>query len=211
MPEAAYRAATVVQPHLVSKLRPRKLGDLQLVVQEFHQLPGALPDLSHRWRIVERVQVNANMVYATTRWPHYDFEIFEALDKVRFGGRRIFLKAAVRHRLSAARLFQRILDRAAQLFQKLQCRDANLWKERVDITRDEKPDLRIFPGSSQACSPYRLVWHLCIFPSQAVGEFHETCSRPAKTIESLFPTQPEGREDKHLREPVQQPRRRLAD
>src|SRR5215469_12958277 len=123
------------------------------------------------------------MVYATTRWPHYDFEIFEALDKVRFGGSRIFLKTAVRHRLSAARLLQRILGRAPQLFQKLQRRDANLRKERVDITRDEQPDPRIFPGSSQACSPYRLVCHLCIFPSPAVGEFHETCSRPAKIIE----------------------------
>src|SRR5215469_11182148 len=125
------------------------------------------------------------MVYATTGWPHHDFEAFEALDKVRLGGGGIFLKAAVRHGLPAARLFHGILDRAAQLFQKLQRRDANLGIERVDITGDEQPDLRIFRGSSQACSPYRLVCHLHIFPSPAVGEFLETCRRQLQPTRSL--------------------------
>ena len=58
-----------------------------------------------------------------------------------FGGGGIVLATAVGHRLPAAGLIERILDRAAESLEELQGRDAHLREEGVDVTGDEEPKL----------------------------------------------------------------------
>jgi hypothetical protein len=61
-------------------------------------------------------------------------EILEAIDEVSFCAGGIFLTIAVGHRLSAAGLIKRILDRAAELFSQLQRRNADFGKKGVNVT-----------------------------------------------------------------------------
>jgi hypothetical protein len=65
----------------------------------------------------------------------------EAPDEEGFGGGGIVLAAAVGHRLPAAGLIERVLDRAAEPLDELQGRDAHLREEGVDVTGNEEPEL----------------------------------------------------------------------
>jgi hypothetical protein len=58
----------------------------------------------------------------------------------RFRSRAIGVEPAVRHGLSAAGLVTGIDDLVIEPFQQLQCRDADLREEGVDVARDEKRD-----------------------------------------------------------------------
>jgi len=110
-------------------------------VQELDQLPGSGPDLADLRRLLDGVEVEADVVDAAAGRPDDRVEILEAADEERFGGGGIFLAAAVGHRLTAAGLIERILDRAAEPGQELQGRDAHFREKGINVTGDKKPDL----------------------------------------------------------------------
>ena len=100
-----------MQPHLVrERRRPGKVRDLQVVVQELDQLPGPGPDLLGLRRLLDGVEMEADVMDATAGRPDDPIEILEAADEEGFGGGSIFLATAVRHRLPAAGLIERVLD-----------------------------------------------------------------------------------------------------
>ena len=131
-----------MEAHRVRECRPRKVRYFQVVMQEFHQLPGRGPDLPDLWRVVKGVKVEPNMMDATPRRSDDRIKVLEAVDKVSFGSGSIFLTTAVGHRLSAAGLIKRILKPAAKSFQKLQGCDADFGAKSVNVTRNEEPDPR---------------------------------------------------------------------
>src|SRR5262249_26359592 len=133
--------ATVVQPYLVWERRPGESLDLQVVVQELDEFPGAGSHLAGLGRLIDRVEVEADVVDAAPGRPDNRVEFLEAVDEVGFGGGGVFLAAAVGHRLSAAGLLERVLDRTAEPFEKLEGRDAYFREEGVDVTGDEESDL----------------------------------------------------------------------
>src|SRR6516165_11414013 len=95
---------------------------------------------------------------ATAGRPDDRFETLEALNEESLGGSGIVLAAAVGHRLPAAGLIERVLDRAAESLEELQGRDAHFRKEGVDVTGNEEPELhrhplrRLPPASSKGAS-----------------------------------------------------------
>ena len=58
-----------MQSHLVRERRPGKGLDLQVVVQELDQLPGAGPNLPSLRRLFDSVEVEADVVDAAARRP----------------------------------------------------------------------------------------------------------------------------------------------
>jgi hypothetical protein len=152
--------ATVVQADLVGERRLGEAIDLQVVVQELDEFPRAGTDLADLGRLFDRVEVEADVVDAAPGRPDDRVELLEALDEVGFGGGGIFLATAVGHRLPAAGLLERILDRAAEPFEEFQGCDAYFREKGVDVTGNEKSDLHrpvppllIPPGDRMPASP----------------------------------------------------------
>src|SRR5208337_1762229 len=110
-------------------------------MEELDELTGPSPDLPGLRRLLDRVEVEPDVVDAACGRPDDRVEILEALDEEGFGGGGIFLATAVGHRLPAAGLIERILDRAAEPLKKLQGRDAHFREKGVDVTRNKKSNL----------------------------------------------------------------------
>ena len=68
--ETAKRLAIAVQHDLVRKLRPRKRVRFENVVQKLYELKGPCPDPPDLVGLLDRVQVEANLVCATPRRRH---------------------------------------------------------------------------------------------------------------------------------------------
>src|SRR5262249_14936471 len=115
--------------------------DLQVVVQEFDELASPGPDLPGLRGLLDRVEVEPDVMDATPGRADDRVEILEAADELRLGGGGVVLATAVGHRLPAASWVERVLDCAAEAFQEFQGRDAHLREEGVDVTGDEEPDL----------------------------------------------------------------------
>src|SRR5258707_15723101 len=111
MAESADSGTAIVQTHLVWKRRPGESRDLQVVVQELHQLPDSGPDLAGLRSLLDGVEVEADVVDAASRRPDDRVEILEALDEKGLARGGILLEAAVGHGLPAAGLLERVLDR----------------------------------------------------------------------------------------------------
>ena len=140
--EATDGGATVVQPHLVrERRRPGKVRDLQVVVQELDEFSGPGPNLSGTRGLFHGVEVEPNVVDAAPGRSDDHVEILEAADEEVFGGGGIVLATAVGHRLPAAGLIERILDRATESLEELKGRDAHLGEKRVDVAGNEEPKL----------------------------------------------------------------------
>ena len=134
--------ATVVQPHLVREAwRPGEVCHLQVVMKELDQLPRPAADLPNLRRLLDRVEMTADVMNATGRRPDDRVEVLEAADEVCLGGGGLFLAAAVGHRLPAASLFERVLDRATEPFEEFQRRYAHFREEGVDVAGYEEADL----------------------------------------------------------------------
>ena len=110
-------------------------------MEELDELTGPGPDLPGLRRLLDRVEVEPDVVDAACGRPDDRVEILEAVDEEGFGGGGIFLATAVGHRLPAAGLIERVLDRAAEPLEELQGRDAHFGEESVDVTGNEEPDL----------------------------------------------------------------------
>jgi len=119
MAEAPDGGAAVVEAHPVRKGRPGEGRDLQVVVQELDELSGPGADLPGLGRLFDRIEVIPDVVDAAPGWPDDRVEILEAVDEEGFGGGGIVLATAVGHRLAAAGLVERILDRAAEPLEEL--------------------------------------------------------------------------------------------
>ena len=66
-------------------------------------------------------------------------------------GGGVILATAIRHRLSATGLVERVIDRAAELLEELQCGDSHLRKEGIDVTGNEEADLHgLVPSRTHA-------------------------------------------------------------
>jgi len=130
-----------VQADAVWELGPGEARDLQVVVEELDELPGPGPDLQGLRRLLDRVEVEPDVVDAAPGRPDDRVEILEAPDEVGFGGGGIVLATAVGHRLAAAGLVERVLDRAAEPLEELQGRDAHFGEESVDVTGNKKSNL----------------------------------------------------------------------
>ena len=68
--ETAKRLAIAVQHDLVRKLRPRKRVRFENVAQKLYELKGPCPDPPDLVGLLDRVQVEANLVCATPRRRH---------------------------------------------------------------------------------------------------------------------------------------------
>src|SRR5580704_13863097 len=104
--QAAQRCASVVQPDLVRKFRPREFVDLHQIVQKLDQLVGAATDLLDQRCLRDCVEMLAYVVGATPRWRDDGFKLLKVRDEQCLGASRILLTSAVRHRLTTARLIE---------------------------------------------------------------------------------------------------------
>jgi hypothetical protein len=128
MLEPAQGPATVVQPDAMGELRPRKRIDLQDVMQEFDELIGSRADLRHRVGLLDRVEIVTHMVDAAAGRCHDIVEAGEVLHKQRLGAGRVHVEPAVRHRLAAARLVERIDELMSESLEQLEGGDVDLGK-----------------------------------------------------------------------------------
>jgi hypothetical protein len=110
-------------------------------VQELDQFAGRGPHPPGVRRLFDRVEVETDVGDAAGGRTDDRVEILEAPDEEGFGDGGIVLAAAVGHRLPAAGLIERILDRAAEPLGQDQGRDAHFREGGVDVIRDEEPDL----------------------------------------------------------------------
>ena len=106
-------------------------------MEELDELTGPSPDLPGLRRLLNRVEVEPDMVDAACGRPDDRVEILEAADEEGFGGGGIVLATAVGHRLAAAGLIERVFDRATESLEELQGRDAHFGEKCVDITWNE--------------------------------------------------------------------------
>ena len=136
-PQLAQRRAGVVQPDLMRKLRPRELVDLDHVMQKLDEFVGAAADSLDLRRLRDRVEMRAHVVGATPRRRNDGVELGKIGDEQGLGAGRILLTTGVRHRLTAARLVERIDRIDAEPFQELQRRDADIGKKGIDVARNE--------------------------------------------------------------------------
>src|SRR4051812_38146850 len=109
-------------------------------MQELDQLARSSADDANSWRLLDRVEVEADMMDAASRRTDDHVEVTEAANKVDFGGGGVFLAATVGHWLAAAGLADRVLHRAAETLEQLERRDAHVREECVDVTGDEQSD-----------------------------------------------------------------------
>jgi hypothetical protein len=130
-----------MQTDLVWEHGPGKLRDLQVIVQKLDELASAGPDLLRLRGLFDRIEMKPDMVHAATRRSDDRVELFEAIDKESLGSSGIVLATTVSHRLPAAGLIERVLDRAAEPFEEFKRRNADLRKKGVDIARNEESDL----------------------------------------------------------------------
>src|SRR5262249_11986515 len=107
------------------------------VVQELDQLEGARPHLLDRRRLLDRVEIVANVVDAAAGGAHDVVESREVADEEGFGGRAVGVEAAVGHGLSAAGLVTRVDDLVSEALEQLERRDADLGIEGIDEAGDE--------------------------------------------------------------------------
>ncbi len=110
---------------------------MQCVAQELDELSGSGPDPPGLRRLFDRVEVDPDVLDAAPGRPDDCVEILEAVDKEGFGGCGIFLATAVGHRLAAAGLIERILNRATESLEELQGRDAHFGEKGVDVAGNE--------------------------------------------------------------------------
>jgi hypothetical protein len=155
--------------YTVRELGPGEARDPQVVMEELNELPGHGPDLPDLRRLLDRVEVEPDVVDAAPGRPDDRVETLEAADEEGFGSGGIFLATAVGHRLPAAGLLERVLDLAPEPLQQLQGRDAHFRGKCVDVTRNEKanlhrhgPPLR-FPQTGQG------LRHLAATPAIGLG------------------------------------------
>ncbi len=107
--EAAQRVAVVVQRYLVRELGPGERFNMQDVVQELDQLERLDADLLHLVRLLDGVQVVANLVDAAPGRRHHVIVRGEVPDEQRLGRRGLFMAPGVGHRLAAAGLVARVI------------------------------------------------------------------------------------------------------
>jgi hypothetical protein len=110
-------------------------------VQKLDELASPGSNLLGLGRLFDRIEMEPDVVDAAARRPDDRVELFETLDKESLGRSGIVLATTVSHRLPAAGLIERVFDRAAEPFKKLNRRDADFRKEGVDIARNEESDL----------------------------------------------------------------------
>lgn len=134
------RRATVVNADLVGKIGPGEVGHLQVVVEELDQLTDRVSDLGHLGGLFGGVEVEADVVDATSRRADHRLVVAEAAREVGLGGRRLEWTTAVGHRLAAAGLIGRIPGLDAQPLEELQGGDRDLGKKGIDVARNEKAD-----------------------------------------------------------------------
>jgi hypothetical protein len=70
-------------------------------------------------RLLDRVEVETDVVDAAARRSDDRVEVLETTDEVNLGGGGIVLTTAIGHRLPAAGLIERVLHRATELLQQL--------------------------------------------------------------------------------------------
>ena len=126
-------------------------------MQELDQLPSPGPDLPGLRRLLNRVEVEPDVMDAAPGRPDDRVEVLEALDEEGLGGGGIVLAAAVGHRLPAAGLIERVLNRAAEPLEELERGDAHFREKGVDVTGDEEPNFnRHVPPRSQSANRRRV-------------------------------------------------------
>ena len=121
LPCAAARseAQPLCRPTLCGNSAQGKACDLQHVVQELDQLVSIAPDLLRIRGLRDRVRCSRTWWAQLPDGADDVVEACEVRDEQRLGRGRVLLAAAVRHRLAAAGLVERIDDFEAKPFQQL--------------------------------------------------------------------------------------------
>ncbi len=117
MLEPPQRAAAVVQSNPVGESGPGKRVGLDNIVQEFDQLIGPRTDLFHVVGLLDRIEVVANMVNATTGGCNDLVKPGKIAHEKALGGGAVSVEAAVCHWLTAACLVSWIVDLVAEAFE----------------------------------------------------------------------------------------------
>src|ERR1700735_1387254 len=103
--------------HFVREFRPRKVLDLEDVVQKLCELVRAFAHGLHFLGLLDSCQMRPDLMDAASRRTHYIIVTREILYEESFGRRRLGVTARVRHRLPTAGLVERIFDLASEPFQ----------------------------------------------------------------------------------------------
>jgi hypothetical protein len=131
---------TVVQADPMRESGPGERVDLQDVVQELDQLVGSRADLLDRVGLLDGVEIVPHMVDAAAGRCHDVVEAGEVAHEQRLGLGGLRVEPAVCHRLAAACLVAGVLDVVAEPLQELECRNADVWEECVDVAGNKKSD-----------------------------------------------------------------------
>src|SRR5882757_1667183 len=143
MLEPAQRAAAVMQPDAMRKSRPGEGVDFQDVVQELDDLVRALANLGHLRGLLDGIKIIAHVVNAATRGRDDIVESGEIAHEQRFGGGALVVEAAIGHRLAATGLIARIDHLEPEALEQLECRNADRWKEGIDVAGNKQTDTHV--------------------------------------------------------------------
>ena len=114
-------------------------------MQELDEFKGSRADLHHLVGLLDGVEIVPHMMDAATRRRHDVVEAGEVAHEQRLGVGSFRVEPAVRHRLAAAGLIERIYDLVSEPLEQLEGRDANLGEKCVDVAGDKKPDPHASP------------------------------------------------------------------
>lgn len=131
-------------------------------MKEFHEIVYVGPDVVPFRTRRRGNKLVAHVVGTAARWSDDALEGREVANEQLLGGARLRFGAAVRHRLSAAGLIERIVNLDAELFEQLQSSYANLRIEDIDVTRDHQtnahvsssPDLYLMAAEHLGCPAF---------------------------------------------------------
>jgi hypothetical protein len=109
-------------------------------VQKLYELKGPCPDPPDLVGLLDRVQVEANLVCATPRRRHDIVVRGEVPDEKCLRRRGLGVGTSIGHRLAATGLVIRIFNVETEAFQELESGNANLGVKGVDVAGNEQPD-----------------------------------------------------------------------
>jgi hypothetical protein len=132
------------------KSGPGKSIDLLDVVEEFHKLEGSCANMLDFVGLLYGVEIVAHVVDAAAGRRHDAVEDCKVTHEQRFGVGCISIVTAIGHRPAAAGLVAGIFDVVANSSQGLECRDADLQKESVDVAGNKKPNAHLLLLSRDA-------------------------------------------------------------
>src|ERR1700758_2499150 len=122
---------------------PRKTIHLLDVVEKLDQLVGAGTNFLHLGALIDGVEIVAHVVDAATRRPYDVIESGEIAHEQGLGSSTFGVEPAIGHRLSTTGLVARIHNLVAEALEQFEGRDADFWKERIDVTGNEKADSHV--------------------------------------------------------------------